>query len=148
MPAGYIRATETGGRRLFQADPGCSVFREVQSIVLKLRGAVSAIRQVLTESSGVELAWIFGSFAAGTATASSDVDLMLLGRADVRRLRSALSRVERSLGRTVNEHVISPREWTTRLRRDGFLQEVRRSAKLWVVGEEDQLRALESGSKR
>lgn len=145
--AGFIRTSTIGGRRLYQADPESAVFGELQSLVLKLRGAAAALRQALADVRGVKLVWIFGSFAAGTAGASSDIDVMVVGSASARQLRAALGPVERSLGRTVNEHVIVAQEWRQRLAKgDGFIREVRRSPKLWVVGEESALRRLDRTS--
>lgn len=145
--AGFIRTSVVGGRRLYQADADSAVFSELQSIVLKLRGGGAALRQALADVRGVKLAWIFGSFAAGTAGASSDIDVMVVGSASARQLRTALGPVERSLGRTVNEHVIETDEWRQRIaKRDGFIREVRRSPKLWIVGEESALRRLDRAS--
>ncbi len=149
VPAGFVRVSEVGGRRLYQADPDCSVFGELQAIVLKLRGVASRIRQALAEEKDVRSAWIFGSFAAGTAGASSDIDLMVVGTPEGRRLRTALGRVERTLRRTINEHIVTPQEWSARLRKgDGFLRQVRRGPKLWIVGGESGLRQLERRSPR
>lgn len=146
---GFVRSSVVSGRRVYDADPHCSVFAELRSIVLKLRGAAAAIRQAIADAKGVELAWIFGSVASGEATASSDVDLLVLGRADSRRLRAAIGGIERALGRTVNEHVVSPREWTQRLRAgDGFLGELRRGPKVWVRGNDVMLLALDPNDRR
>lgn len=141
---GHVRSSIVGGRRVYGADPSSAVFSELRSLVLKLRGAAAQLAQAIADENGVELAWVFGSMASGEATASSDVDLMILGRADARRLRSSLGAVERALGRTVNEHIVSTHEWTERLRRrEGFMREVRRGPKLWVRGGDQDLRALD-----
>jgi len=146
--AGFIRASTIGGRRLYQADPESAVFGELLSLVLKLRGAGAALRQALTDVRGVKLAWIFGSFAAGTAGASSDVDVMVVGSASARQLRTTFGPVERSLGRTVNEHVIDTGEWRRRLAKgDGFIREVRRGPKLWIAGDETALGRLDRASR-
>ena len=147
--AGFIRATVAAGRRIYEADRDCSVYRELQSLVLKLRGTAAAVRQVLADTSKVRLAWIFGSLAAGSAGAASAIDLMVVGSFPARALRSALIPVERSLRRTVNEHVISAEEWTRRLaRRDGFISEVRGGPKLWIVADEEGLRQLDPSRRR
>jgi predicted nucleotidyltransferase len=141
--AGLVRTSTAGGRRVYSADPGSAIFDEVSSIVRKLRGPASRLRPAL-KGQKVEVAFVFGSFASGSAAASSDIDLMVLGGESTRVVRSELARAERDLGRSVNEHVMTPREWTTRLRKDDpFLKNVRVGPKLWVIGEESKLAELD-----
>jgi predicted nucleotidyltransferase len=146
--AGLVSATTAGGRRVYSADPHSAIFDEVSSIVRKLRGPAASLRPVLT-SRKVDVAFVFGSFASGSASGSSDVDLMVLGDESTRVVRGALGKAERDLGRSVNEHVMTAREWTTRLRKnDPFLTNVRAGPKLWVIGDDTKLADLDSRPKR
>jgi len=143
IAAGLVTASMAGGRRVYAADPRSAIFDEVSSIVRKLRGPATTLRPAL-KTHKVELAFVFGSFASGSAAASSDIDLMVLGRESTRVVRTELARAERDLGRSVNEHVMTTREWTTRLRKeDPFLTNVRAGPKLWVIGGENELAALD-----
>ena len=142
--AGLVTVGTAGGRRVYSADTRSAVYEEIASIVRKLRGPVATLRSALAARRGVGLAFVFGSFATGSATASSDVDLMVLGDDSARLVRAALAGAERDLRRSINEHVMTTGEWTARLRkRDPFLSNVRTEPKLWVVGEEDQLARLD-----
>ncbi|TMC70541.1 MAG: MarR family transcriptional regulator [Chloroflexi bacterium] len=148
VASGLVGAATAGGRRVYSADPRSAIYDEISSIVRKLRGPAVSLRPAL-KGHEVELAFVFGSFASGSATASSDVDVMVLGGASARALRSALARAERALGRSVNEHVMTKDEWRARLRkRDPFLTNVRSSPKLWVIGNEDGLADLDPRSRR
>jgi len=147
--AGLVAVSSAGGRRVYSADPRSAVYDEIASIVRKLRRPVAVLHSVLAVQSRVELAFVFGSFATGSATASSDVDLMVLGDDSARRIRTALARAERELRRTVNEHVMARDEWKARLRKDDpFLSNVRMEPKLWVIGEEDELARLDPRPKK
>jgi len=142
--AGLVSVGTACGRRVYSADTRSAVYDEIASIVRKLRGPVATLRSALAARRGVGLAFVFGSFATGSATASSDVDLMVLGDDSARLVRAALAGAERDLRRSINEHVMTTGEWTARLRkRDPFLSNVRTEPKLWVVGEEDQLARLD-----
>lgn len=139
--AGLVTAHETAGRRMFEANEASAIYHDLTSIVLKLRGIVAQLREPVHEA---RLAWIFGSFAAADATASSDVDLMVLGTIKPRELRRRLGQVERVVDRSINEHVLEPAEWTRRLaERDRFLSEVRSGPRLWVLGNENALARLD-----
>lgn len=142
--AGLVAVGTAGGRRVYSADTGSAVYEEIASIVRKLRGPVAALRSALAVRHGVELAFVFGSFAAGSATASSDVDLMVLGEDSARLVRAALAGAERELRRSINEHVMTTQEWKARLSKgDPFLSNVRTEPKLWVTGDEDELVRLD-----
>jgi len=142
--AGLVAVGTAGGRRVYSADTGSAVYEEIASIVRKLRGPVAALRSTLAVRRRVRLAFIFGSFAAGSATASSDVDLMVLGDDSARLVRAALAAAERELRRSINEHVITTQEWKARLSKgDPFLSNVRTEPRLWVIGEEDELARLD-----
>ena len=148
VASGLVGAATAGGRRVYSADPRSAIYDEISSIVRKLRGPAVSLRPAL-KGHEVELAFVFGSFASGSATASSDVDVMVLGGASARALRSALARAERALGRSVNEHLMTKDEWRARLRkRDPFLTNVRSGPKLWVIGNEDGLADLDPRSRR
>ncbi|OLC56560.1 MAG: hypothetical protein AUH85_06055 [Chloroflexi bacterium 13_1_40CM_4_68_4] len=142
--AGLLRVRTVGGRRLYSADPSSSVHEELRRMTAKLRGVGTRIARSLKGDDGVDLAWIFGSYAAGTAQAASDVDVMVIGTVSPDAVRRKMRESERELDRTVNEHIISPAEWRARVARaDAFIRELRRSAKIWLVGNDDALHRLE-----
>ena len=148
IAAGLVTASTAGGRRVYSADPRSAIFDEVSSIIRKLRGPATTLRPAL-KGRKVELAFVFGSFASGTADASSDIDLMVLGGESTRVVRSELTKAERGLRRTVNEHVMTSSEWRTRLRKDDpFLTNVRAGPKLWVIGDENGLAELDPALTR
>lgn len=141
VAADLVRIEHTAGRRIFAANKSSAIYPELASMILKLRGVVPQLKGAVR---GADAAWVFGSFASGTAGAVSDVDLMVVGTIKPRDVRERLGRIETKIDRSVNEHVIEPDEWTQRLvRRDSFLTNVRRGPKLWVVGDEAELVRLD-----
>jgi predicted nucleotidyltransferase len=149
VDAGFVTVSSSAGRRVYTADPSSAVYAEIAGLLRKLRGPQSAIREALAVRRNVEVAFVFGSLATGSALATSDVDLMILGNEPPRPVRTALARAERDLKRSINEHVMTSSEWTDRLRkRDPFLTDVRTEPKLWVVGDEKALAALDPDRNR
>src|SRR5438270_2666511 len=113
--AGLLVESADAGRRLYAPDTRSPIFNELLAITIKLRGPAPLIRETLAAERAVRLAWVFGSFATGTASASSDIDLMVLGGARPNAVRRRVTPVERKLDRTIDEHVMSPAEWRRRL---------------------------------
>jgi predicted nucleotidyltransferase len=145
VDADLVRSETLAGRRVYRANDESAVYAEIASLVRKLRGPNTVIRDALSVRRGISTAFVFGSFAEGGADATSDVDVMVIGEDSPRAIRTALARAERDLSRSVNEHVITAREWRSRLaRHDPFFSNVRKGPKLWVVGDERTLRQLEA----
>lgn len=143
VDAQVVRASEVGGRRLYEANRSSSIYPELFGLIHKLRGAGPTIERAI-RGEDVRLAWIFGSFAKASAGAESDIDLAVIGSARPRRIRERLESAERAVGRSVNEHVLTGREWSARLAKsDPFIGELRAGPKIWLVGDETELQTLD-----
>ena len=83
------------------------------------------------------------SVAKGGAVADSDVDLMVLGDLGLRKLTTLIAAVSERIGREVNPHVMTEREYRKRLRTgDHFVTHVLSGPKLFVTGDQDDLEAM------
>lgn len=123
-----------GNRRYFRANQSHPLFRPVREIVLKTDGLASVLQDALGND-GVDLALVYGSIAAESATAASDIDLLIVGslglRAAVRRLRPA----QDTLGREINPNVWTSSEYQQRLAtHDPFLRRILDGPTLKVIG--------------
>ena len=100
--------------------------------------------------SRIDVAFVYGSVARGDESASSDVDLMIIGGVGLSELAPALKDAEARLLRPVNPSVYRAEEVVAKLRAGHhFLGTVMGGAKLFIVGGEDDLAAtLERESRR
>lgn len=91
----------------------------------------------------VQLAFVYGSVAAGEQRASSDVDLLVVGSAGRRDIASALGETEAHLGREVNLSLYTPARLSAAIRdADPFVRDVLDGPKTWLVGGQDELERL------
>ncbi len=141
--AGLLLSQRDGNRLYHLANEQHPIFPELRSLVLKTSGLRDVLSSALAEVPGIDLAFIFGSLAADTAGASSDVDLMVLGTASLRSLAPSLRRATARLDREINPHVLTPAEWSRRLGSDdAFIRRVSREPKLWLKGGAHELGLL------
>ncbi len=92
---------------------------------------------------GIKVAFIFGSLAAETENARSDIDLMVIGQVGLRQVVGWISKAAESAGREINPHVLTPNEYKRRLEsKEHFLAAVLDSPKLFVIGNQDELDRL------
>lgn len=134
---GIVLGRREGQQKFFSQDPACAIRAELEGLILKTVGAAGLIRAALKKIPGVELAFLYGSFAKGTAGAQSDIDLMIIGALTLETLDAAMADVERSLGRSVNYVLYDRAEFEAkRIGGEGFLADVLRGPVMLLVGDE------------
>lgn len=130
-------------RLYFRAETTHPLFAELRGLVVKTTGIVPELRKVLEKVPGIDLAFVFRSVAAGTAKAESDVDVMLIGTAGLRKVSSALRGVSERLGREINPHCLTVEEWRLKkTKKDAFVNRVLSEPKFWLKGGDDELGKL------
>lgn len=141
---GVLRRQEVGNQVRYSADRDCPVFEELASILRKTSGLVDVLVEALSSiEKNIALAFVFGSVARGEQQSSSDVDVMLVGSLSFADAVQVLHPVQATLQREINPVVYSLEEFRRRAASDdSFVREVLAKPKLFVVGNENELRKL------
>lgn len=142
--SGLVSVQTIGNQRHYRANPSSPVFAELCSIARKTVALASPLRAALEPLAGeIVAAFVYGSIAKGTDTATSDVDVMIVSDSltygDV---FGALDEVGRTLGRTVNPTLITQADWRKRIDLgEAFLTRVLGQDKVWIIGSEHEFSA-------
>ncbi len=137
---GLVVGERDGNRLYYRAETAHPLFPELRGLVAKTTGIAPELRKALAKVVGVDLAFVFGSVAAGTAKPGSDVDVMLIGTAGLRKVASALREVSNRLGREINPYCLTAGEWRQkRSKQDVFVNRVLSEPKLWLKSGDDEL---------
>ena len=138
--AGLLKSESLGGRRIFTLNSRYPIVPELRNIILKTVGAGDLLRGSLKDLEGIDVAFIFGSFAEGEADADSDLDIMLIGNLDVARITPVIAKIEERLDRDVNYVLLTQEDWESRRREeDPFVTNVRDAKKIMLIGTLDDL---------
>lgn len=128
--AGILMSRRIGRTRLVSANPGSPVYEPLTQLVVVCFGPALIVAEELADVSGIEQAYLFGSWAAryeGQAgSAPADVDLLIIGSPDRDAVHDAALRAERRLGIPVNA--------------------VMRSSDAWHAADEGFIRTVQSGA--
>lgn len=140
VDAGLLKRDKRGNQSLFSADRSCPVFEEVAGMLRKTSGAADVIASALTPmSEQIETAFIYGSFAKGTARAGSDIDVLIVGAVNLGAVIDTLHPVQKLVGREINPKVFSSREWQAKQQaKNAFVMEVRANPKIFLIGDTDE----------
>lgn len=143
VSADLVTVTPIGNQKHYQANAAAPIFAELRGIVMKTLGLADVLRTALNAvADRIELAFVFGSVAKGTDTATSDIDLMVvtetLSYAD---LFEGLAAAEQVLGRKVNPTLYTSDALAEKVRTENnFVLRVLSQPKIFLIkGAEDAL---------
>lgn len=138
VSAGILRVQRQGRMGFFQANTESPIYPELHKLLLKTSGLVDVLRESLAPAVGeIQLAFVYGSMANGTAAHESDIDLMIVGSVPPPWLSTLAADASGKLGRPVNPTTYSPAEFQAkRAAGHHFLTSVLDKPKLFVIGTE------------
>jgi len=141
---GLILRKSVGSQVFYQANRDTPIFPEMRALINKTIGVFGVLRVTLRPlSKKIIAAFVYGSVAREQETAHSDVDLMVVGKATLEEVLSRLSTAEKGIGRSINPTVYSLAEFKSKLAAGNhFLNSVLRGKKVFLLGDEDELRKV------
>ena len=142
--SGILQQRKDGRRIYFKAETRSPIFQELRSIFEKTAGLIPALKVALRPfESKIVCAFVYGSIARGEERATSDVDLMVIGKVGLGELSPSLRRAEKRLGREVNVTNYSVDEFRKKVtEEDHFLTTVLKGSLHFVKGEQRDLDAV------
>ncbi|MGE0551842.1 MAG: nucleotidyltransferase domain-containing protein [Gemmatimonadales bacterium] len=146
VAAGLVSRNREGRQVYFSANPRSVIFGELRAIVEKTAGTADVLRtELATALAGdkIVVAFIYGSVARGDQTATSDVDLMVVGDLTLAEILPAIRAAESRLGREVNPSLFPVSEYKRGSKRgSAFLKRVVAGSKLFLKGDDRELARL------
>ena len=141
---GLLNRERRGNQLVYSANRQSPIFQELAGILRKTSGLADVVAEALEPlSDRIEVTFIFGSVARGAETASSDVDVLIIGSVDFGAVVEAVHPVQERLSREINPKVFSQREWKAKVRENNpFISDVLLKKKIFLIGDESGLAEL------
>lgn len=136
--SGLVTVTRVGNQKHFQANPASPIFAELCGITQKTFGLAGPLREALAPfAAQIQAAFVFGSVAKKSDTATSDIDVMVISDSlTYADLFGALEEVSGRLGRQINPTVYTRKELAKRIGQNNvFVTRVLAQPKLWLIGD-------------
>lgn len=146
---GLLDQTVDGNRKYYQVNKDCPIFPELKSIFLKTVGLGDALRGYLDQVEGaIQVAFIYGSYAKGEESTTSDIDLFVIGSITAKELSRLLAPVQSELRRQINPVVMGRQEFQEKVAaKNHFVISLLGEPKIFLIGNEDELdRLVERGA--
>ncbi len=134
---GAVRREEDGGRVRLSMAEGHPAWFPWMLLLKSCAAPADVLREALVDAHGLESAFIFGSVARGDADERSDLDVFLVGEKDACvRAEYLLNDAAILIERPLDVIAYTSDDLRRRLRAgSGFLEQVVREPRLWLVGE-------------
>jgi DNA-binding Lrp family transcriptional regulator len=133
--AGILTSDRVGRAKVVKPNEASPFFPELLGLVIKAFGPVPVLRERLEGLSGVEAAFIYGSWASRytgeRGEAPGDIDLLVLGSPDRRKLARLCREAGDQLGFDVNPTVLSERDWESDA--SGFIRSIKQQPLVTLV---------------
>lgn len=143
VQSGLVTVRPVGNQKHYQANADSPIYAELCGIARKTVGLAEPLREALASlASQIHAAFVFGSVAKKTDTATSDIDLMIISDTlEYGDTFLALQAAGEQLDREVNPAIYTRKELAKRIKNgEGFVTRVLSQPKVWLIGGEDDLR--------
>lgn len=133
--AAIVESEKVGHTRLVRANVESPIYDELRSIVEKTFGPVPILKSLLANLNGIDMAFIYGSFArrahGDNGPPPRDIDVAIVGDAEVDEVFGACSQAESRLSIDVNPTILTSEEWESG--KSGFVKNLRLGARIDLV---------------
>jgi predicted nucleotidyltransferase len=139
LNAGIIVRQNRDRFTYYQANPDCPIFHELKGIVLKTVGLADIIRSRLEPlKDKIELAFVYGPFAAGTESRRTPVDLLVMGDVKLSDIEAAMAPVYTKLNRRIKITLYTERQFRERfMNNNPLVISIMEGPKIFAIGSED-----------
>ncbi len=137
---GLLAKEKRGIQKYYYANKNSPIFSEMKGLIFKTTGAQGAMKASLSRLKGVKTAFIYGSYAKGSEKEDSNINLMVIGQANITELNDMVMGLEEKLKRDIDYLVFDEQEYRKRKElKDPFIRELLKGKKIFLVGKEDEL---------
>jgi predicted nucleotidyltransferase len=140
--SGLVTVRREGNQKYYQANRDSPVFEDLHGLVVKTIGLAEPLEKALAPfAEHIDTAFVYGSYAKGTAVAQSDIDVMVIcDGVTYAELYSALQEAEATLRRPVHVSLATAEDWKRKIAaKNPFFTKIRSQPKIPLIGSADDL---------
>ena len=135
---GIFVSSAKGSVKFYSLDKKYPLFGDLKNIIFKTEGIEGSLRHLVSEYAGIELAFIYGSYAKGKEKGNSDIDIVVIGSFPRDEFTQKLRMLESKLNREANFSSYTKAEFTKESeKKGGFLNMVIKNKIILLKGNLD-----------
>lgn len=140
QPLDIVTKTKESHIVFYKINRNCIIYEELKRIFLKFELTDEIISKEL-ENFDIKYALIYGSFARGIETETSDMDLLIIGDVERALLLRSISKLENKIGREINFILWNEKEFERKKEKKiSLLKEIKENEIIMIKGDEDEFK--------
>ncbi|MGI0073555.1 MAG: nucleotidyltransferase domain-containing protein [Nitrosotalea sp.] len=146
--AGLLESRKQGNMVLYKLRKESPIAEDLKRMFLKTESIGREILTKLPDKDKIRYALIYGSFAKGTESSSSDMDMLIIGSINEDSILKSMQKIERRIGRAINYILWTEKEFAQKSRENiTLIREILKTPVIMILGDEDEFkRAIKQGS--
>lgn len=137
---GSFLSEKKGNLVFYYLNKSYPLFDELKSIVFKTIGVAGLLKETLKKIKGIDVAFIYGSFAKDEARVNSDIDLFIIGKINEDELIKECRKLEGALKREINYSLYARADFEKKKReKDSFITDLLENPKIFLIGDKNEL---------
>ncbi len=139
--AGLLESRKQGNMVLYKLRKESPIAEDLMRIFLKTESIGKEILTKLPDKEKIRYALIYGSFAKGTESSSSDIDLLMIGEIDEDSILKSMQKIEKRIGHTINYILWTEKEFAQKIREGiTLIREILKTPVIMIVGDENEFK--------
>jgi len=128
-----------GNRCYFELNNNHYLYNELKSIIIKTSGIAETLKRLLEDKNkDIKFAFIYGSYAKGTETITSDIDICIIGDILTKTFFENIEKQKELIDREINPHIYLPSEFKIKYsEKHHFINEIVQTEKIFIIGNEN-----------
>lgn len=116
------------------------LYNEIKGIIDKTIGVPITVKSALEKVKGIKYALFYGSFAKNEQKQTSDIDVLIVGKVNEKKLVEMCNKLEKELKREINYALYSEIDFERKRKaKNPFILEVLKQPKIFLIGSENEL---------
>ncbi len=133
---GLLSSMKKGNLKYYTVNKKMPIFTELTNIILKTEAVGKMLIESMRTIGEIRAAFVYGSFARGSASGKSDIDLFIIGRVNEDELIRNIEKLEMQISREINYVLFTDEEVKERIKnRDPFIRNVLKEKKVVLIGD-------------
>lgn len=121
---GLLRSELKGKQKYYSLNHAFPLINEYRKIAMKTWGFEYLLQRALQGVQGIEKAYIYGSYAKDKMDASSDIDLLMIGRHQPLELQKKIAELQKKTNREINVVSLTPAEYEKKRKTDPLVKSI------------------------
>ena len=139
--AGLLESRKQGNMVLYKLRKESPIAEDLMRIFLKTESIGKEILTKLPDKEKIRYALIYGSFAKGTESSSSDIDLLMIGEIDEDSILKSMQKIEKRIGHTINYILWTEKEFAQKIREGiTLIREILKTPVIMIIGDENEFK--------